>query len=150
MKRLFIEIDENDVSNLETLSRLGSMMHGFPNAETFFDTIIDDALSKSSEVWDAIKEHDEIYCSTALIPLFGLGSSLGSGTLFNGMMYKAIEENITDKKIFIFRDYDEIRWHELRGELVDKAFRKNFLYVKDETYDKWLQVDIDKLIREEL
>lgn len=150
MKRLFIEIDEREDSHLETLSVLGALMHGLEETKTFFDTVIDDALLKVKDVWSAVLEHDEIYCSTALIPRFGFGSSLGSGTLFNSLMYKASEENIEGKKIFIFREYDSIRWDELKYELVDKAFRKNFLYVQSKNYEKWEQVDIDNLLKTKL
>lgn len=149
MKRLFIEIDKAD-DHVETLAYLGSSMHGLEPTESFFDTVLDEALMKTRESWEAVKAHDEIYCSTALIPRFGMGSSLGSGSLFNALMFKAIEEGTEGKKIFMFREYSGIRWYELKRDLVDKAFRKNYLYTKSEDGESWEQVDIDKLINEEL
>lgn len=149
MKRLFIEIDELEARELATTEFHAANMHGLKD-EDFFDTVIDDAMFKTKELVQAIKDHDEIYCSTSLIPRYGFGSSIGSGNLFNQMMYKAIEDEIFGKKVFIMNEYDNIRWYNLKRDLVDKAFSRNFLYVRDENFENWVQVDIDKLIKTEL
>jgi hypothetical protein len=151
MKRLFLEIDEIDNGHLETLASLGSHMCGYEDTQKpFFHTTIGEAAFHVKETWQAVKDHSHIFVSTSLIPRYGYGSSFGSGMLMNNLMYKAIEEGVEGKSLYFFNEYDNIRWDELEKDLVDKCFRKNFLYVRDENFEKWEQVDIDKLIKEKL
>jgi len=147
MKRIFVEIDDIDGDEIETWSRLASLIATGKTSDNFFDEIMGDVFSKAEEVWEAVKTADEIYAATALIPHFG---GYGGGTVFNNLMWKAMEENTEGKSVYLFRRYNEVRWDELDAKLVDKVFRKNFLYVHDENMDKWEQVDIDKLLKEEL
>lgn len=151
MKRLFLEIDEIDESHLETLASLGShMFHYEDTLKPFFNTVIGEAAFHTQEAWDAVKSHDQIFVSTSLIPRYGFGSSFGSGMLMNSLMYKAIEEKVEGKSLYFFNEFDNIRWDELKKDLVDKCFRKNFMYVRDENFDNWVQVDIDALIKDKL
>jgi hypothetical protein len=150
-KKLFLEIDKAEDGWLDTLSYLAKHMFKLSDTEgSFFDTVIEEAAFHSKEVWKAVKEHDQIFASTSLIPRYGYGGSFGSGTLMNNLMYKAIEENVEGKELYIFNTYEHIWWSELDRDLVDKCFRKNFLYTHDEDHDNWIQVDVDKLLKDTL
>lgn len=154
MKRLFIEIDYKiNTDHLETMANLFEMKDGW----NFYATIT--SAAHQADLTDLIKEMDEIYMDSALI---NSGYGIGSGTLFNQLMYRAIEEKITGKKVFIFRKYNEVQWYNLRAELVKKAFKDNelFVYIEVEkelpeysipvTVFEWEKVDIKKLIKEKL
>lgn len=151
-KRLFVEDDEIlKEGEFRTNLRTCILTHGFTTLkkeDKFFDTVIVDALNKTKEVWEAIKSHDEIYASTALIPLFG--GSYGSGMLFNNMMHKAIEEKLQGKKVYMLREKKSIRWDELKSTLLQGAFEHNELYVLSSEDDdrKWEKVDIAQLVGE--
>jgi hypothetical protein len=116
--------------------------------DEFFDQVLTNALMNSQEVWAAIKQADEIYASTALIPLMGFGSSMGSGMLFNNMMYQAIKENVVGKKVFIIREFKDVMWEELEAELVEQTFGpgKNELYTLNSDL-VWEQVNIEELLK---
>lgn len=151
MKRLFLEIDKATPDWIETLSINGHYLFDKIDSEEpkkFFDTIIEEAAFHIKEVWEAIKTHDQIFISSSLIPRYGFGSSFGSAMLMNNLMHKAIEEDIEGKQLYFFNQYSNIWWSELESELVDKCFRKNYLYTEDENGDSWVQVDIDKLLKE--
>lgn len=150
-KRLFIEdeSEEKTIHEYHSACRKVRNAMGYSNRENeAFDTAIFDALENQLDVWGLIVTHDQIFCSTSLIPLMGFGSSYGSGMLFNNMMYKAIEENVTGKSIYMLNDYDGIEWDELRPELVAKAFVNNDLYCMDDNHNTFIKVDIDKLVNE--
>lgn len=142
MKRLLIENDSKiDLSRIKHyIKDMGY------NSDTFFNETIIEATMNGLETWAAIKRADEIYAESSLIDFMGISG----GTLFNGMMYRAIEENVTDKKMFFFSNYEDIWWDNLNADLVDKAFRKNYLYVMSKNWPGWEQVDIDKLIKDKL
>lgn len=148
MKRVFIEnANRFDRSRMDTLSKL------FGQDYRKFDKIVLNAALDTKRTLEAIKKADEIYIDSALVYNIVEGDA---STLFNGMMYHAINEKMENKKVFIFRTYDHICWDGLKADLVDKAFRKNYLYVMAENDDdvthnsQWEQVDIDKLIKEKL
>jgi hypothetical protein len=142
-KRLFIETDSNvDYGHLETLSRI------FEKDYTKFDIVITDASIRVHELIDAIREADDIYVDSSLVyNPFGDGS-----TLFNALMKQALALGIEGKQVHFFRSLEGVNWGYLDMELVDKVFRKNFLYVENDNGDKyeWEQVDIDKLLHDYL
>lgn len=149
MKKLFIENDSRfDESRMGTLSKLFDKNY----LKSSFDIVITDASFNGPEVLKAILQCDEIYMDTALVyNPFG-----DATTLFNNMMYYAIKENITGKSVYIFRQLDEVQWDGLKADFMDKAFKQNYLYViakpNKDTFDTftWEQVDIDKLIKDQL
>lgn len=154
MKRLFVEIDKCKDGELETWAMMAALMHQLPDTpmyiDNFFMTVIENAGHKAAEVWEAIKAHDEIYASTALVPRASYGGKSGNARLFDSLMKMVIDEKVTGKKVFLLREYKEIWWWgELELRLVDLAFRKNYLYVTDEHDETWVQVDTDRLIREQ-
>lgn len=146
ISRLFIEISERVDPNIWMTSMVACHLHKVPFMPNFFDTVIYHAGLKFNEVWNAIKLHDEIYCSTSLAPHFGVTG----GQLFNNLMRQAIQEGIEHKKIYILREFNNIDWEELKAELVNKSFRANTLYATDARIKNWVEVDIDKLINERL
>lgn len=156
INRLFIEADSMETENNKDMA--GTLAHFAAavakvdvgqDAMKFFDVVIDDALDRGPEAWKAIMGADEIYMSTAIVPKIGSGGGgYGSPALFNNMMYKAAEAGLENKKVFIYREYGAVRWENLRKELVDRAFKKNFLYVQSADGMSWEQVDVDTLLRE--
>lgn len=150
-KRLFIEDEDREKTKHEYLSacrKVRNIMGYSSTPNEVFDTAIFEALENQMDVWGLILTHDHIFCSTSLIPLMGFGSSYGSGMLFNSMMYKAIEENVTGKTIYMLNDYDGIEWDELRAELVAKAFVGNDLYCMNDDHTAFIKVDIEQLVNE--
>jgi hypothetical protein len=145
--RLLIEGEGQDETEHEyrRAQRTVHNLMGAGNTEYVFDMSLFDALYNGSEAWKAIKAHDEIYCSTSLVPLIG---AMGSHTLFNGMMYRTIEEGVTGKKVYILNEYGNIQWDNLEAKLIGGAFKKNYLYVLAKDRNTFEQVDIDNLLRE--
>ncbi len=148
MKRLFIEVHKTNEHNkwelddsVDTCQELSGI-----KGNDFFWKIIDNARFEPN-LFEYIKEADEIYMSTAIIPLVH-GTDIGSPELWNSMMQAAIKHNITGKKIFNQREYGHIQWDNLDKKLLDGAFKKNYLYVMDTECEKWEQVDVDTLLRE--
>lgn len=144
MKRLFIEISDEDKSKLSTQSCMASDMHGVEMTENFFDTVITNANKNKKEILEALQTHDEIYAFTALIPQ-GYETS---GYLFNGLMKFAIDNKITGKSVFLLRKFKDIFWTELDEKLLNKCFVKNYLYFEGDDFEKWHQVDIDRLLKD--
>lgn len=142
MKRLFIEIADEDNDTLTTISLDSSARHRLEMTDSFFDTVIHNANKNKKDILDAIKTHDEIYASTAFYPL----GEETSGDLFNNLMQYAIATNIEGKKVYLWREYNQIRWTELDIKLLRNCFTKNNLYVKLND-DNWEQVNIKKLIK---
>ncbi len=142
MKRLFIEIAGEDNDKLTTISFDSSARHGLEMTDSLFDTVIHNANKNKKEILDAIKTHDEIYASTAFYPQ----GEETSGDLFNNLMEYAIATNIEGKKVYLWREYNQISWTELDIKLLRNCFTKNNLYVKLND-DNWEQVNIKKLIK---
>lgn len=149
MKRIFIESDilkESEVQSvLRSVDDSGMMLVSHRNAKKFFDKIIGRAMFDFDGTWKHVKEADEIYISSAIIPIDGCYR--GSPELFNGFMKLSIKENITGKKVYINRMRDSIHWRNLEKKLVNKCFKKNYLYALNGDHE-FEQVDIDKLLKE--
>lgn len=146
MRRIFIDSDNIDKFEYRAAQRtVYGLVDGLP--EEVFDEVVDFAWHEPEKAWDAVKRADEIYAQSSLIPLCGYGSYTGSVVVMDVMMAKAIAEDIRGKSIFFLRQYKDIEWEGIDLTLVDKAFKHNFLYTL-ENYDRFEQVDIDKLIRD--
>ena len=72
--------------------------------------------------------------------MFGLGSSLGSGTLMNALMYNANKDGLSGKKLYIAHRFGGIQWDELRPELVEECFSRNDIYVLTDDETEWLKL----------
>jgi len=145
MKRIFIDSDviqDDEVGTAEYTIEIAKGIQG----DFTFDQVVGFAWHDGVPAWEAVKSADEIYANTSLVPLCGYGSYTGSVVVMDVMMEKAIAENITGKSIYFLRPFKDIDWEGIDMELVDKAFRKNYLYTLESDY-KFEQVDIDSLIR---
>lgn len=147
IKRLFIEVaPANDYNKWELDSSLDGCqdLSGIDD-ENFWWKVVSEARFEPN-LFQYILEADEIYMSTAIMPLVAY-TSIGSPDLWNTMMKLSVEHNVTGKKIFNQRVYKDIEWGNLDKKLLDAAFKTNFLYVASDDYDKWAQVDIDKVLK---
>lgn len=148
IKRIFIEVDINNKFNSwEIESGIDGCMDlsNFEGKkEEFFWKIICDARFEK-KLFDYIKEADEVYMHTSIIPIVG-GTELGSPELWNGMMKKAIEAGLEGKKIFNANDYKNIYWSNVSKDLLKNAFSKNELFVADGL--KWKKINIPTLLKD--
>lgn len=146
LMRLYIEADQKlDEDEIETVTGFCTHAAGLPmsfNPEHFFHQIIINAVHEGDSVWEAVKAADEIYVSTALIPLV-YGGNFGSPSLFNSMMYKVIEENVRGKKLFMCGADRRIWWSNIKQDWFKKAFRHNALYLQ--TDEGWQRADINQI-----
>lgn len=140
MKRLYIENDHNiDLSRVKSYLRDLYNYKGEP--EKFFDEIFTNATFDSLRAWNAVKRNDEIFAESSLIDSMGVSG----GMLFNNMMYLAINEKIIGKKVYLFSDYEDIWWDNLKPTLLKDAFEFNELFTLEE--EGWKKVDIQLLIQ---
>jgi hypothetical protein len=148
-KRLLIE-DDSEISEdtLVGLANEACKLHGIIESgdlRRFFHEVKTDAMFGIAEVYEAVKNADEIYADTALLPNFGTSEG---AIVFDNMMYRVAEDKVINKSLYIFRKYDAVDWGSLNGRLINKAFTKNYMYVISDDESSWEQVDIDKLIRD--
>ena len=130
MKRIFVEIDrvEEDIDTYQRIVCLHNNMS--PDLEdTIFDEVFLNAGLRVNEVWTAIQEADEIYCSTALIPQYM--EAMDSRTLFNSLLYKAEQAGTKGKSVYILRPKSSIRWENIKASLAEKVFKHNKLFCLD-------------------
>ena len=146
MKRLFIEIAKGDNDSIDTYSCLSCLMQGIEDVDpyNFFDTIIDNANKRKSEIINAILTHDEIYIPSALI----YNGEQSAGDLFNEIMQYAILNFIEGKSVYFLREYNQISWEELNKTLVKRCFIKNQMFVQDDEKEKFIKIDIKKLLKD--
>lgn len=154
MKRIFIESDIVDDAQLRRLER--NVYNYWNNKgvvlpDDIFDEVIDRAWHDPERAWNAIKEADEIYAVSSLTPLLGYGTYTGAPVVFNTMMQKIIDTELTGKSLILQTSLDDIDWDDIDPELLDKAFKKNFMYVlewNDAKKEYELnQIDINNIIR---
>lgn len=148
LKRLFIEVDiANKYNQWQIDSGIDACMNlsDFEGkTKDFFWKIICNARFEA-KLFDYIKEADEIYMHTSIIPIVG-GTELGSPELWNGMMKKAMSVGLVGKKIFNANDYKSIYWSNLDRQLLKNAFAKNELFVADGL--KWKKINISQLLKD--
>lgn len=147
IKRVYIEIAELEEKELMRNATHAAIAHGLTSPsspEAFFHNIIGDALSNGDKIWAAILESDEIYMDSALIPQWGVGG----GVLFNNFMYRAIQEQITGKKIFFLVQFDTIWWNEMDEELIAQTLDKNPVYTMSEEWDAFILQPLEKILNE--
>lgn len=148
MKRLFIEIDKINKHNeweLESSLDTAQELVDYNGKEPFFWKVVDNARWEPN-LFEYIKEADEIHMSTSIVPLVTY-TSIGSPALWNSMMQLAIEQKLKNKSVFIQRKFSDIEWGNLDQKLLNNAFKYNFLFTVNDDYLGWEQVDIDRLLR---
>lgn len=148
MKRLYIENGPMEF-NEDVFGTAQRQVYIWKNIkvgadEKVFDIVIDDASNKTTDLLKAIQECDEIYTRTSFCR--GGEGTIDSADLFDKLMESVISKNITNKTLYILNEYDRIMWNELDHKLLDKAFKKNYIYTLN--YETGFeQVDIDELLR---
>lgn len=143
MKRLFIEAQSEDKDKIQTCALLCSFAKKEGGRKDFFDTVMSNAMDYHEETFKLIKEHDEIYCSTRLIPM---GGAYGSGILMNNLMYKAIKNNITGKSLYIMGKLSNIMWGELNKKLFQQCFKVNKLFILDKEGEEFIEAPYKEIL----
>lgn len=97
-----------------------------------FDAKQDFAWHEADSAWLAVKAADEIYGNTSLVPLCGYGSYTGSPVVMNVMMKKAMDENVTGKRVYFLRPMKDIEFDQIDLDLLRLCFGKlNELYTTE-------------------
>lgn len=117
---------------------------GFNCVERVFSEVLDFAWHDLEQTWNAVKDADEIYATSSLMPLTG-NSYTGAPVIFNGMCERAINENVVGKSVIILNQLKNIHWDMIDKKLMKKAFKKNDLYMYDDEYENLIKVDINKI-----
>jgi hypothetical protein len=108
---------------------------------------LDYAWHNLEKTWEAVKNADEIYAETALLPLSG-GSYSGAPVIFDGMCERAIKEKVKGKDVYILRDVTDVEWDQIDLDLMVKAFKHNRLFAYgDEAYETLIQVDVKEIAK---
>ena len=149
MNRIFIEIDpdnEYNKSQLKSSMRGCLFLHDIDSdGERFFDRVICEARFEPN-LFEYIRLADEIYMDSSLMPLVTY-TRIGAPELWDTMMAKAAEAGLEKKSVYIKRELKDIDFENIDAELLDRVFRKNFLYVANYDTYRWEQVDIDSLLK---
>jgi hypothetical protein len=111
-----------------------------------FQEVIDFAWHELDKTWQAVKNADEIYSDSSLMPLVG-GSYMGAPVIFNAMCERAIEENVTGKEVYILKPLKDINWYMIKIDVMLKAFKNNKLFMYDND-GEIQQVDAKKVAKE--
>jgi len=117
---------------------------GLKYVDRVFSKVLDKAWHDLETTWKAVKEADEIYATSSLIPLSG-GSYMGAPVIFNGMCERAVKEGIKGKSVYILNTLKNINWYMIKLDVMQKAFTDNDLYMWDEDYDKMVKIDVSKV-----
>lgn len=107
-----------------------------------FSTVLDYAWHDLGKTWTAVKNADEIYATSSLVPM---GGGNGSPTIFNGMCKRAVVEGVKGKKVVILNQLKNVMWDYIDIKIMQNAFAENELYMYDENYDKLVKVDVSKI-----
>lgn len=146
-RRIFIESDILKADELRGAQREAyelSEQMGEKCIERVFSQVLDFAWHDLETTWNAVKNADEIYADSSLMPLSG-GSYNGAPVIFNGMCERAVKEGVKGKKVIILNSLKNIYWHMIDLKVMKQAFKNNDLYMYDENHDKLIKVDVKKI-----
>lgn len=146
-RRIFIESDILHDDEFRSVKRkVANILEdkGEEFIENIFDEALDFAWHDLEKTWAAVKNADEIYANSSLMPLVS-NSYMGSPVIFNGMCKKAIEEKVEGKSVFILRPLKDIWWDMIDLKLMKQAFKKNHLYMYDDDYENLIKVNVSKI-----
>jgi len=144
-RRIYISSDLTDSSETRSASRQvvrSCYEKDLAYVDRVFSKILDYAWHDLEATWDAVKNADEIYSTTSLMPLCG-GYS-GAPVIFNGMCERAVKEKISGKKVFILNSLENIEWDSIDKKIMKKAFKNNDLYMYDEEHNL-VKIDVKKI-----
>lgn len=137
MKRLFLESDiliEDELGTCQCTVELIHKKKGITidNPEVF-DVVIDKATWRLKEVWDAIKDCDEIYSNSSLLPLGG--SYNGSPLILDKMCENCIKEDIRGKSLYFLVPIKSVSFGWIDLSNLKMALTHNKLYAIN--HDTW-------------
>ena len=98
-----------------------------------FSDVLDYAWHDLEKTWKAVKDADEVWATSSLMPLSG-GSYMGAPVIFNGMCERAVKENITGKSVIILNHLKNINWYMIKIDVMKEAFKENSLFMYDDNY----------------
>lgn len=145
-RRIYIESDILQADEFRSAQRgIAAYVkeNGLKCVDRVFSDVLDYAWHDLAKTWQAVKDADEIYATSSLVPLTG-GSYTGAPVIFNGMCERALKENITGKSVFILNELKNIDWYMIKIDVMKKVFKDNDLYMYDENYDL-IKVNVAKI-----
>lgn len=145
-RRIYLESDVLHASELRSAQREVSGLcdeMGVKYIRRVFSEILDYAWHDLEKTWKAVKQADEIYSDSSLMPITG-GNYMGAPVIFNGMMERAIKEKVTGKSVYILTEFKDIYWNMIKTNLMKDAFAKNKLFMYDSKHNLAL-VDLQKV-----
>lgn len=145
-RRIYIESDVLHADELsdaqETVLRLCKSKK-VKYVNRVFSEVLDYAWHDLEKTWTAVKNADEIYSNSSLLPLSG-GSYMGAPAIFNGMCERAIKEGITGKDVYILNSLKHVSWGMIKIDLMKKAFENNNLFMYNDEYEI-TKIDVSKI-----
>lgn len=145
-RRIYIESDILKADEFRNAQREAAgyvKKNGGEVTDRVFADVLDKAWHALDITWNAVKDADEIYATTSLMPIIG-NSYTGAPVIFNGMCERAVKEDLRNKKVFILNSLDNIYWDMIDGKTFKKAFKHNELYMYDENYEL-AKVNVSKI-----
>lgn len=145
-RRIYLESDILSTDELHSSQREVSRLlklKNIPYTKRVFSEILDFAWHDLEKTWEAVKNADEIYSNSSLIPLSG-GSYIGAPVIFNGMCERAIKEGVTGKDVYILNNLDNIHWDMIDIPVMKTAFKYNNLFMYNDDYEM-VKVDVLKI-----
>lgn len=148
--RIYLESDILSASEFRGSQREVLLLvkeQGLKCVDRVFSTVLERAWHDLENTWKFVKEADEIYANSSLLPLCG-NPSMGAPAIFNGMCDRAIKENITGKSVIILNYLKYVNWDYIDIAKMKKAFKANSLFMYDDSdnsYGNLIKVDIGKI-----
>jgi hypothetical protein len=118
--------------------------NGLNCVERIFSQVIDRAWHDLDKTWQAVKNADEIYSTSSLLPLCG-DANMGAPVIFNGMCARAVKEKINGKSVIILNHLSSINWYYIDIGTMKKAFKKNSLYMYDDSGEGLIKIDVSQI-----
>lgn len=147
LRRIYIESDilqADEFRNAQREVADFAKQKGLSYVDRVFSEVLDFAYHDLEKTWQAVKDADEIYATSSLLPLSG-GSYMGAPAIFNGMCERAVKENISGKSVIILNKLENISWGMIDIALMKKVFKVNSLYMYNDEYDGLIKVDVLKV-----
>lgn len=144
--RIYIESDILQASEFRDAQR--SVVdflerNGVKYVDRVFSKVLDHAWHDLESTWKVVKEADEIYATSSLLPLCG-SAYMGAPVIFNGMCERAIKENIAGKAVIILNQLKYVSWDYIDIAAMKKAFTANSLFMYNDDYDL-TKVDVSQI-----
>ena len=145
--RIYIESDILQADEFMDAQRTVSEFvkkDGLKCVDRVFSQVLDRAWHDLEKTWQAVKNADEIYSTSSLVPLCG-DSYMGAPVIFNGMCERAVKEKITGKSVIILNHLKHICWDFIDIPTMKKAFKENSLFMYDDGYRNLVKVKMSKI-----